>query len=257
MLRDDETVSFLTLNEKRAAAGSLFLGRRRRALLGGGLRRSDNKRRWTLLVAMRLRCLMPRGRLFWKKLKMHDGSPKSGMSAANAVEILAKSELKILREIIRQAESYLDSQLRTALASDQRATAFVTALSSAITVLMGATATLVISGSKYQVLSLPLVPLIVYLFSALWFATQTCKPDKFEYCGNSPDNWLEDVEANKPIERCLAEQAVHYAEMISSNDKVLSRCSDDLRKALKLLFGGLVCSGAAMVLALFFLVSAY
>lgn len=239
------------LRKVRVHITSLFLGRRRRTLLGSRLRRSNNKGRRTFLVAMRLRRLVSRRRFLRKEFKMHVNPP----AEANAIETLSKAELAMLQEINRQAELYLDSQLTAALASDQRATAFVTALSGAIAVVLGAAATLVVADAKYQLLVLPLVPLAVFLLAALWSTTQSCKPDDFEYSGNCPRNWLEDICDNKSMELCLAEQAIHYADMIASNDKVLSRCADDMRSALKLLFGGLICASAALVFALFGIVT--
>lgn len=189
---------------------------------------------------------MARGGLFGQGFDMHEVEPSS-------LETLKLAEIETIKEIIRQAEAYLDSQLSAGIAADSRATAFSSILAAALAVMAAGAGSLLIAGPKYQTLVFPYIPLFIYFLAALWSAVQACKPSSFDYKGNNPDQWIEDSLKDRNLRESLAEQAIHYASSITDNNTILAAAAENMRKALLMAFCG-VLWGLFGVVLMFFLV---
>ena len=149
----------------------------------------------------------------------------------------------MLREIIREAEIFLDSQLRAGLASDQRAITFASIVAAATAVLLGAVVTIAATNAAALNIAIALVPVILCFMISLACAFLVSRPTKFYYGGSSPRHWLEDVTQKRSLPVALAGQAKLYAEGISKNSRLLTGNAWLMRFALFWAGAGLMVSG--------------
>jgi hypothetical protein len=152
-------------------------------------------------------------------------------SPVNLADELAKAEEKTLQEILRQAGSYLSAQLTAGIAADQRALAFIGVIATASALVAAASIAVMQTGSDLWLAYIGVVVTIGFLV-AMRFAMRSAMPTKFWYVGNSPDQWLSDVQENKTWTRSCAEQAASYADMIADNSKLLKENSASMRTAI-------------------------
>lgn len=113
---------------------------------------------------------------------------------SDLADALAKADESLLREILREAERFLQSQLQAALASDHRALTFAGILAAAIALIVGACATLASVG-QIKWLALTVAPMVSCFLAALHYAAKAAEPCRFEYVGNDPAEWVVDIEA--------------------------------------------------------------
>jgi hypothetical protein len=171
------------------------------------------------------------------------------------MEALAKADGETVREILRQSECYLEAQLAAGLAADQRATTFASILAGSLTVIIGGVATIVLGESRYQVILLPALPMVICFAVSLWLSAEAAKPVDFYYRGNVPMGWLDDIQRKKELEISLAEQAFHYDEMIADNAKSLQFSAGRFNDALRIAQLGIVLGAAVVLLLTFVMVS--
>lgn len=158
-------------------------------------------------------------------------------------ETLTKAQPDMLKEIIRNAESYLATQLTVVLASNQRAMAFTSMLGIVTAALVGAGLSLLLSKlGDWQLGVLSMLLACTMLF-AMKSSMKAFSPGAFEYCGNQPCHWLDDIKENKPIHVSLAEQAAHYDEMIAHNSTVLKDQGKSLKSAMSISWWSLLVGG--------------
>lgn len=160
-------------------------------------------------------------------------------------------DIDMLREILREAESYLAAQLQCGLAADARATGFVTIVAAASAIVATAGFTLIYSKTG-PALGYPALLAAFGLLVSMALASYSARPVGFSYCGNTPSAWLGDLEKGVPLKNALAEQAAHYDEHIASNNDVLRRNAKFMTAALLVAWFGLLASGiwAGVVIAL-------
>lgn len=145
---------------------------------------------------------------------------------------LESASEEMLNEIIREAEIFLDSQLRAGLASDQRAITFSSVVAAATAVLLGAFVTIAATNEAALSKVLPLVPVILFFMISMVCAFLVCRPTTFRYAGSNPRHWLDDITSKRKLKIALAGQAYLYAKGISENDCLLSRNASLMRYAL-------------------------
>ncbi|WP_201829558.1 hypothetical protein [Microvirga zambiensis] len=163
-------------------------------------------------------------------------------------ESLSKADKDTLKEICRNAESYLSAQLTSALAANQRAMTFTGLLAAATVVLGGAGGTLVLNHKDWLLGSVCFGIAAAFLL-AMAIAMHVAKPIGFEFVGNSPAQWVADVENGTSLEASLAEQCHHYAGMIDSNNTCMELGNKKLIIAMRVAWGSLLVGGiAALVL---------
>lgn len=134
---------------------------------------------------------------------------------------LAVAKIETLNEIMREAEAYLNSQWSAAVAADQRAYTFSGFCSAAAVVLVGGSYSLVTAARPDILMATVSALVAATLLWAAWQAVRSAGPIGFEYVGNQPSNWADDVEAGMTLTAALAEQCQHYDEMITENTTVL------------------------------------
>ena len=147
---------------------------------------------------------------------------------------LSDADESTLREIIREAESYLAAQLQAALAADLRAMTLAAVLAAVLAFLAGATATIVaaeklsLGAHVFSVLAL-----CFGLLNSLFAAVHAARPSAFGYAGNDPEYWIVDVEEKRTLISSLAGQAALYSRDIKENAKVLEENHRCIKTALK------------------------
>ena len=136
--------------------------------------------------------------------------------------VLEKADEPTIREIVREAESFLAAQLQAGLASDLRAMTLAVILAAILSFLVGGTASLLAAKIEIGLHVLTVAALLVTLGVALGCAVAAARPTSFDYAGSNPKFWTSDVERNHSLVRSLAGQAAQYADGIAQNSKVLS-----------------------------------
>lgn len=162
---------------------------------------------------------------------------------------LAGADLDTLKEIVRNAESFLGAQLTSGLASNQRAMTLTSVLAAATVVLGGSAASLLIGTAPKLPLGGASALTALGLLAAMALAISAAKPTKWYMAGNTPTGWARDVETRKTLERSMAEQAAWYAEMIADNNVSMERADSRILAALRLAWLSLAAGGAAAALA--------
>lgn len=156
---------------------------------------------------------------------------------------LATADIDTLREIIREAESYMSAQLTVALASNQRAMALTSVIVAVAVVLAGAGVSLMISAGKDWPLGAVALLVAGGLLAAMRQTSKAFSPAPFEYIGNVPSQWVDDIEKKMPLEASLAEQAAHYDEQIFTNLATILQQGRYVRRALTICWWSLAAGG--------------
>lgn len=193
----------------------------------------------------------------WLLFREHGMTPQERSDLADA---LSKADGSILKEIVREAESFLDSQLRAGLAADQRAMTFAGILGAVLSFSVAGTVTLLVNRFDLWPAGIPIGILVASLCVALFNAIYAARPIPFQYCGNDPKSFVVDIEKGKQIEVILAEQASFYSRDIKMNSTALDQNHSYLWRALMWALWGTIfsvmsvgilvllriCSGAAL-----------
>ena len=167
---------------------------------------------------------------------------------ANLPEVLAKADLDMLKEILREAESYLGAQLTVGLASNQRAMTFATTLSAATAVIGSAAGALLLRSPPHLALGAVCVIVAFGFLSAVWNSMKAAAPIAFAYVGNVPAGWVRDVEGGVTLVQSLAEQCAFYDEKIGENRARLERSNTQLELAMQVVFRTMIVGGAVALI---------
>jgi len=137
-------------------------------------------------------------------------------------DTLKKADELMIREIIREAESFLEDQLKAGLAADTRAMTLSAFMAGIVSILITGTGLLV-------AIHFPIWPhvvsagvLILALCAALFSTIHAARPTGFYYRGNNPKFWASDIEKGLSLKDALAGQALLYSIGISKNVEILS-----------------------------------
>lgn len=157
----------------------------------------------------------------------------------------------VVQEIIREAEARLSAQLQTALAADQRSMTFAAIAGSAsAAAIAGAGGLFFVESLKGQSLFYGALALSVVFFAASLLAALSARPADWEFVGNVPSAWVDDVTEGKSLKSSLAEMAEHYDGMILNNRKSMVRSAKLFKAALWLAVTA--CPTAIATAALFY-----
>jgi hypothetical protein len=165
-------------------------------------------------------------------------------------ETLAKADIETLKEIIREAESYLSAQLTSTLAANQRAMTFTTVISAAAAVIVGAAGSLLLGDIERWPLGGIGVAVSGGFLFAVWIAMGAAAPSAFGFVGNTPSEWAADVEAYLPMNVSLAQQCQHYDENIFRNIERMEDSKKKLLLAMRVVFWTTVCGIIAAIAAI-------
>lgn len=142
----------------------------------------------------------------------------------------------VLSEVVREGELRLQAQMQQAMASDQRAIAWLTLITGTATVALGAGFGLLLSNRS------PFVGLVVLIFAVAMAASalkalDVVRPTTFCFPGNEPRNWLPicwDRGAKRDMKQARFEQARALQNQIAENAKWAKTCADNLRTSMVL-----------------------
>ncbi len=148
-----------------------------------------------------------------------------------------------------QAELMLAAQLSISVAADQRAFSFTNLLAVGATIITGAGASLLLSQNSFPTLAAVCFASAVGLLAAMFLANMSARPETFYVAGNSPEDWLPDIESGVSLEDCRIEILEDFADRIRKNNLVLKRNGDLFQNAFWIAWLSLL-GGALMAIVL-------
>ena len=137
--------------------------------------------------------------------------------------VLSTADEFTIKEIVREAESFLAEQLKAGLAGDSRAMTLAGILAAITSFLIVSSVSLIVGKVPVFPYVAPIGAVVGCLLIALTCAIAAARPTPFDYSGGNPKHWIADLEAQQTLIASLAQQAAFYAEGIEENGKVLSR----------------------------------
>jgi hypothetical protein len=168
---------------------------------------------------------------------------------------LAPDERKhYLEKLEKQAETYLQEQLKAALAITQRAVTLAAILGAVIASIIGLVGTLSARLVDLGVHYAALVPLLLCLIVALSHVIRATMPERFFYAGANPVHWTDDVVQGRALDDARSEQVALYSESISDNTANLKAAQAQIASGLTWIGLGLtlfLCGEFVIVLSLF------
>lgn len=169
------------------------------------------------------------------------------MSNLPLAQRLQTADSDTLKELMRETEAYLDAQLSSAIAADQRAYTFAGTVTAASVLLVGAAYALATAPEPNKWLAYLSMAVASCLFIAAWMAVMSARSVDFEFCGNQPSSWIADIEAGTPLLHALAEQCAHYDEMATANRNTMNTNSWLFNWAVNVALGGVGVGGLAFM----------
>ncbi|MGY2052247.1 hypothetical protein [Methylobacterium sp. JK268] len=139
------------------------------------------------------------------------------------VRVLQSADTATLDEIRRGSEAHLAAQLTVALAGNQRAMTFFGFLAAASAVIAGASVTAIATVSPLAPLGYGGLIVVVGFLISMAMANLAALPDAFEYVGNTPSSWLDDITGEKSLSLSRAEMLAQDDRCIAHNHSVLKR----------------------------------
>ena len=119
------------------------------------------------------------------------------------------------REVLRQSEMQLQSQLQLALAADQRAVTFASFIIPTTSALFAFALT-----TKDPALQWGSVVVVVLLVVAAGISLYTARPVRFQVPGTNASDWWDDIRA-VPLAESIRQASVHCDCYISENEQIL------------------------------------
>ncbi|MCF8470342.1 MAG: hypothetical protein K9G30_06130 [Parvibaculum sp.] len=173
-------------------------------------------------------------------------------SLVEALSKLKSEERKdYLEKLEKQAETYLQEQLKAALAITQRAVTLSAILGAVVASIAGLAGTLAARMIDLGVHYAALVPLLICLLVALARTTKATMPGKFFYAGSNPIHWTDDIAEGRLLDDARIDQLSLYSESISDNVASLRDAQTDLASGFRWVGIGLtIFVGAEFVITL-------
>jgi hypothetical protein len=165
------------------------------------------------------------------------------------------ASVEMLAEINREAEAYLAAQLTAGIAADQRAMSFIGLIAASATALGTGAGVLLLGREPSAIEAFIGVVLLSMAAGLLWsmrLAASSAKPSRWEYAGNSPENWRADIAACTDFHCAYAQQTEHYIQSIPTNKEVLDQNAKLMACAIRFAWLTLTLGGVIAVIALAF-----
>ena len=169
------------------------------------------------------------------------------MTLADQLKAASKDTLG---EIVREAESCLNAQLTAAIAADQRALSFAGLLAVAAVLTAGAGGSLLIGEPVNALLGWVAISVTGALLIAMLCAIWSARPVTFQFPGNDPAGWIDDIGGGKSLHDSMAEMAAHYSGMLEGNRKSMKVNGLLMMASFIVAWGGLVLGAIAAVIIL-------
>lgn len=157
-----------------------------------------------------------------------------------------------LEKLEKQAETYLQEQLKAALAITQRAVTLAAILGAVIAAIAGLAGTLAGRQLELGVHYYALTPMLLCLIIALSRIFRATMPDRFYYAGTNPVHWTDDVVQGRGLEETRIEQLALYSESITDNTASMKEAQGFLRSGymwIGLALGAVLCGEFVIALS--------
>ena len=136
----------------------------------------------------------------------------------------SKATLPALKEIIREAEAYIDGQVSLATSADQRAAVMASVFAAAGTVIAAALMTVAAGETPGEFAPIYVgggIAALLFIAGAS-FCVKATLPVGFALPGSQPKSWVRDIRDGSALSKSLAEQAANFQGKIEHNRKVLT-----------------------------------
>lgn len=158
---------------------------------------------------------------------------------------LESADEKVLQEILRQAEVYIETQTAVATASDARALTFSGLIMAGNVILVSSSYALATSDPTNLFLAIVTGLLAVALFASAVLSVLSARSVDWGYPGGQPDTWIDDVLNGTTLTQALAEQCANYNDHIIANKAAMKSNSEMFNAATTLAFGASGFAGIA------------
>jgi hypothetical protein len=166
-------------------------------------------------------------------------------------EALAKADEPTLKEIVREAESFLEAQLKAGLAADARAMTLAGFVAAILSISVAGTGLMVAARIPIWPHAIATIVLAIFLCLALASTVYAARPTHWSYTGNNPKFWISDIEKGRSLNQALVGQASLYARGITKNKEILDENQRYSWLAIKLVGFGAVLALAIEGLVIF------
>jgi hypothetical protein len=136
----------------------------------------------------------------------------------------SQSDEKIIQEIIREAEAYLQAQLSLAIAADQRSSVMASVFAAGAAAVMAGLMTLAASdhAQAYVAIYVGGIVASALMLAGAALCIRAAQPTDFAVPGNMPACWYDDIGKAKDFKLLLGEQAEIYQSQIAENNATLT-----------------------------------
>ena len=134
------------------------------------------------------------------------------------------AEAKLVEEILREAEIYLQAQQSLALSADQRSSVMASLFTATAVGIIVGLMTLVASDHAAGHVAIYLAGCIsvALMVAAASLCIWSARPISFSIAGNEPQSWYQDVQKPRELKALLGEQAENYQGKITRNNARLA-----------------------------------
>ncbi|PPE81953.1 hypothetical protein C3941_04535 [Kaistia algarum] len=87
----------------------------------------------------------------------------------------------------------------------------------------------------------------IFSFVSMLLAFRAAEPIDFDFLGNDPENWVDDIKRGLTFKDSLTHSAVHYSQQIKDNNKRMSENTKLLKIGIRLFFLGFIVSLAPIL----------
>lgn len=132
-----------------------------------------------------------------------------------------KADPELVREVVREAELFIQRQVTLATSADQRAAMLGGIFTAAATALIVGVIAVVTNGIAAPGIVWGGVVAALLFVIAAGLCISTVLPVEFGLPGNEPQNWYEDIESERGLSELLGEEAEREQGKIGDNNAVL------------------------------------
>jgi hypothetical protein len=131
---------------------------------------------------------------------------------------------KLVQEIIREAEAYLQAQLSLAIAADQRSSVMASLFAAGAAAIAAGLMTLAATdhAQAYLAIFIGGIAASALLVGGAALCILAARPTNFAVPGNMPECWYDDVGKPSEFKLLLGQQAEIYQSQITENNATLS-----------------------------------
>jgi hypothetical protein len=162
-------------------------------------------------------------------------SPATGKPMKAFIDLNKKHDQKQLDFVFNQATSWLDWQIKCALASDQRATT-IAAIFSALAVAVFSFLGFALQNHYYGFINIGIGACGISMLIGSWCCISAARVTKFYYPGNTPELWQDSINNDISLEKDLIYEIENYQHRIDLNHDIAAQNGEILNWGIKIAF---------------------